>query len=177
MKHTYTVRTHINSMKPLHGILKHYPNTLVFDESENPDALDDTKKHIALLLNSLTSQNPQYRHWLTDDDDLGFTIYRDDKQIACVNLTVHQWQKAHYLYSHFSCDVRADSKSQTITVYSGFCAELCDGVIRRYGEHIIFGDHLMEELSTLPSHPILRFFFGGGENSNTVFDLYYAHFE
>lgn len=175
MEHIYKIRTHINSSKPLHGILKHYPNTIVFDESADPDALDDMKKHIALLLNNLTSQNPQYRHWLTYDDALGFTIYRDDKQLACVNLTVRQWQKAHYLYSHFSCSVRADSDSQTITVYSDFCAELCDGAIRCYGNHIIFGDHLVKELTALPSHPVLRIF--GGVSSNVAFDRYYARFK
>lgn len=145
MKHTYTVRTHINSMKPLHGILKHYPNTLVFDESENPDALDDTKKHIVCLLANLTASAPEYKMWLDCDDEIGFSVYRDATPLACANSTVKQWlahaHDAEYLgFEIDRRDMRIDSAQQTITVG----VEAKDD-INRYG--IVFGDHLIKIVS------------------------------
>lgn len=138
MKHIYKIRTHINSSKPLHGILKHYPNTLVFDESEDPDALDDTKKHIVCLLTNLTASAPEYKMWLDRDDEIGFRVYRDATLLAYISSTVEQWSAhahdAKYLgFEIDRWDMRIDSAQQTITVG----VEAKDD-INRYG--IVFGD-------------------------------------
>ena len=145
MEHIYKIRTHINSSKPLHGLLKHYPNTIVFDESEKPDAFDDMKKYIASLLTNLTASALEYKMWLDRDDEIGFSVYRDATLLAYINSTVEQWsvhaRDDEYLgFEIDRWDIRIDSARQTIIVG----VEVKDD-INRYG--IVFGDHLIKIVS------------------------------